>query len=239
MREKMTANFTMIELMVVVSVIAILASLLLPALKTAKEAANGAQCLSQLRQTIVGGLNYSSDYGDFIPLKGASGAVYITWVQLLCADKYVSRKILLCPSMAANAANPPTSYFFDAYGVYFGNELPPHDDYAKTRFGDCVVVNGNARNIALVKARDAASFAIYADTAMTWDGTYPGRSSWFFNMSQQGGDNNGIYAAHANKKSVAVTYLDGHASMRRPEALVSDSLLHVYTSSTLTKVLRW
>lgn len=66
-RDSRQRVFTLVELLVVIAVIAILASLLLPALQGARAKAKEAICLSQLRQLGLLTINYTGDHDDCFP----------------------------------------------------------------------------------------------------------------------------------------------------------------------------
>jgi len=59
--------FTLIELLVVICIIAILASMLLPALQSARDSASTASCVNKLGQFSKGVQMYATTYDDFIP----------------------------------------------------------------------------------------------------------------------------------------------------------------------------
>lgn len=61
-------NFSLIELLITIAIIAILAGLLLPALKSAREHARATQCMGQMKQLGIATVQYISDNNDYFPV---------------------------------------------------------------------------------------------------------------------------------------------------------------------------
>jgi prepilin-type N-terminal cleavage/methylation domain-containing protein len=78
-----TGAFTLVELLVVMAIIAVLASILFPVFARAKEAAKKSACLSNMRQIGMAFSLYLSDYDDVMPdrrdLKSSLPGGYRPW----------------------------------------------------------------------------------------------------------------------------------------------------------------
>jgi prepilin-type N-terminal cleavage/methylation domain-containing protein/prepilin-type processing-associated H-X9-DG protein len=92
--------FTLVELLVVIGIIALLISILLPALNKAREAAKTTQCASNLRQIAIGIIGYANDnHGKLPPSKvnpasdnGTNDKLYpkgLFWSNMLVSGKYL------------------------------------------------------------------------------------------------------------------------------------------------------
>ena len=70
MKTNKRTGFTLVELLVVISIIAVLAGLLLPAVNAAREASRRAQCISNQRQVAFAVLMHNDTNGYIPPLRG-------------------------------------------------------------------------------------------------------------------------------------------------------------------------
>src|SRR3954467_14533262 len=64
---KRIAAFTLVELLVVIGIIAVLISLLLPAMNRARQSAISVQCMSNMKQVGQAALMYAMNYRNYYP----------------------------------------------------------------------------------------------------------------------------------------------------------------------------
>ncbi len=194
--KKFTDCFTLVELLVVISIIAILASLLLPALNKARNISKGIKCVSNLKQVGAGSFFYVSDNNDFFAPVYDVG-VSNPWTQRLITLKYITGQVFYCPQTTTQPV-PGVWDYWHCYGFF-------------RDIGD------TAQSISLKKLtkvyKSPSTTGIVFDSALNIPASVKWQYSWLVSsVTNNGawGDAGAVILRHNWKANVL--FLDGHSA---------------------------
>jgi len=169
------SGFTLIELLVVIAIIAVLMSILMPALSKAKLQAKNVICLSYLHQWALAVSMYANDNKSAFPSGSGGTTGGWAWMEML-RPYYNDDRILMCP-MATKVVN---NYDYAAGGTFHvwnpGTvQEPLYGSYglngwlSKPEPGQSSIFGRPAKNNwGTVVAKEAARVAMILDSGM-WD----------------------------------------------------------------------
>jgi len=197
-------GFTLIELLVVIAIIAILAAILFPVFLAAKERANEAKCMNNLKQLSTAVMSYRSDYNGKMPSAGA-------WTGLNCPDWCGSNSTGV-PIYVEKGSLFPYTRNRAIYACPSDKNV--HAAYAPNSRGE----------YPLSYSMNWEMFDVIVDTG--W--TKPLSKCLLFIHEERGTINDGLFRpltddiSRSHYNGTTVVYVDGHACWKSRDALIQE-----------------
>ncbi len=218
-------KFSLMELMVVMAIIAILVSLLIPTLSSARKKGRAAVCASNLNQLGISAFAFAMDNDRKVPAAGASGSLPYTgsswWTGSLAGGGYINwtEEAMTCPSL------PFEGDWSDEDFVTYG--APREFNWRNPRPGE---IQSPYFGFKITQVESPSEFFWYADSAKLSGGVL---KQW--NTYEYGYKNRGrasalrIHTRHSEKANV--WFVDGHVSPHHLTSLKGLGVDYIFSES--------
>jgi prepilin-type processing-associated H-X9-DG protein/prepilin-type N-terminal cleavage/methylation domain-containing protein len=230
--------FSLIELLIVISIIAILASLLLPALNKARDSAKSISCKSNFKQIGTSFLLYAGDFnGYMIPVANDSYTGDF-WTRIMVKYNYLMKKQFLCPARVGsnyyNAfwRNPSSHIDNDSelgwrrshYGINSLYAFTAYSSYPPPGYPNKTIVKLNMfkRPSNTILAVDSAA-----------DNRTPGDRNpfgYYTVLYRYGANFNVLWTPHNGMKECNAVFADGHVIGARGQGSGEAAVQYLYNT---------
>ena len=243
-------HFTLIELLIVIAIIGILASLLLPALGQARKSAMATQCVSNSKQIALAMTAYTGDNDDYYPTYGDK----ISWDDQIAdyaglnwssdqknmaslQNASSTPKLLLCPLDTEAPAND--AMYRRSYAV---NDYQVDSNWSVGIMGYELTGTANAdreaSSVRLTDVRLGSETLLLAERWKDWNvvGGANGHSTvtgWFYKSLKFDPDNNSAkqVKCHDGKGKASLAMIDGSVRQRNGSLLLEGSANYGQTNN--------
>lgn len=208
-------NFTLLEFLIIMAIIAILAGLLLPALNKARETARKINCISNLKQVMLTAIAYADDSKGFVPLTAytpADASSATLWCHTLSDTGYLKdKKTLFCTAMNSKYVTKSADFAFGCGYTYGMMRFPTSAGSINISRNPVRIFQGGSVDSGSFYCKNAApSCAIlFADSIRLSSSVY---SPWYvFNPNTNTVGETGMAYAQHGLSYVNAAFADGHA----------------------------
>lgn len=232
-------GFTLVELLVVLTIMAILIGILLPAVKKAREEGRAVVCATQLNQLFVASFAYTEAHDDFLPYTGwkdGAGAMYREWWPTQIS-RFMGTQldIFSCPSDFRPHSN--ISVYFREGAMFLSRGESGSFQLDMSYRGSCDSLDEMPGSSSQLVTRritdwDRPADGLYlceAEAQNDTDDKYTQRECfrWSNLQSVRGFRTNSDWTRHSG--TVNIVFLDGHVDTAYPYEVVEIALAQEFT----------